>query len=114
MKNMRKSRFFQKDGYIAVDFLTKETEIIRMQQASNSEDPFAMIIDLGSRGGKKQIMVEKPEILPLNAIKTELETFIDSIHNNTQPVVTIEDGYRSLELAHLIMEKIESSLQSVL
>ena len=114
MKNMRKSRFFQKDGYIAVDFLTKETEIIRMQQVSGTEDPFAMIIDLGSRGGKKQIMVEKPEILPLNAIKTELETFIDSIHNNTQPVVTIEDGYRSLELAHLIMEKIESNLQSVL
>ena len=29
MKNMRKSRFFQKDAYIAVDFLEKQVEIIR-------------------------------------------------------------------------------------
>ena len=26
MKNMRKSRFFQKDAYISVDFLEKKTE----------------------------------------------------------------------------------------
>jgi predicted dehydrogenase len=107
MKNMRKSRFFQKDGYISVDFLTKETEIIRMKSAENTDDPFAMIIELGPGRGKKQILVEKPEIQPINAIKTELETFQASIAENTQPVVTIEDGYRSLELAYQIMEKID-------
>jgi predicted dehydrogenase len=107
MKNMRKSRFFQKDGYISVDFLTKETEIIRMKAVENTDDPFAMIIELGPGRGKKQILVEKPSIQPINAIKTELETFQESILENTQPVVTIEDGYRSLELAYQIMEKIE-------
>ncbi|MDO8897298.1 MAG: Gfo/Idh/MocA family oxidoreductase, partial [Bacteroidales bacterium] len=29
LKNMRKSRFFQKDAYITVDFLEKKTEIVR-------------------------------------------------------------------------------------
>jgi hypothetical protein len=107
MKNMRKTRFFQKDGYISVDFLTKESEIIRMKPAENNQDPFAMIIDLGHGRGQKQILVEKPEIQPINAIKTELETFQASIAENTQPVVTIEDGYRSLELAYQIMDKID-------
>ncbi|MEE4176647.1 MAG: Gfo/Idh/MocA family oxidoreductase [Bacteroides sp.] len=111
MKNMRKSRFFQKEGYISVDFLTKETEIIRMQSFEKTDDPFAMVIDLGPGKGKKQIFVEKPKILPINAIKTELETFHASIVENTLPVVTIEDGYRSLELAYLIMEKIEINTQ---
>ncbi len=107
MKNMRKSRFFQKDSYISVDFLSKETEIIRMKKIEETNDPFAMIIDLGPGRQKKQILTEKPSIKPINAIKTELETFQNSIIQNTEPMVTIEDGYRSLELAYLIMDKIE-------
>lgn len=108
MKNMRKTRFFQRDGYIAVDFLKKETQIIRMQDADPDPDPFAMILDLGSGKEPKQILVEKPAIQPINAIQTELETFHESIVNNTEPMVTIFDGYASLELAYQIMEKIES------
>lgn len=107
LKNMRKSRFFQKNGYIAVDFLTKQTEIVKMEPVEDTENQFAMILDLGNDRGKRQVIIEKPTILPLNAIKTELETFFQSIINNTEPVVTIEDGYKSLELAYQIMEKIE-------
>jgi predicted dehydrogenase len=106
MKNMRKTRFFQKDSYIAVDFLNKESEIIRMNEAGENPNPFAMILDLGNGKKPKEIFVEKPEIKPINAIKTELETFYDSILNNTEPLVTIEDGYNSLDLAYKIMEKI--------
>lgn len=108
MKNMRKSRFFQKEGYIAVDFLKKETEVIRMKDADPNPDPFALILDLGTGRKQKQITVEKPEIKPINAIQTELETFYDAIVNNAEPMVTIMDGYSSLELAYQIMEKIDS------
>src|SRR5438067_1149608 len=31
LKNMRKSRFFQRDAYIAVDFLKKKTDIVRLK-----------------------------------------------------------------------------------
>lgn len=111
MKNMRKTRFFQHEGYIAVDFLSKETQIIRMKDVVASPDPLAMIIDLGPEKNQKQIWVEKPEIKPINAIKTELETFYDSIAENTEPMVSINDGYASLELAYQIMDKIEDNIQ---
>ena len=111
MKSMRKSRFFQKNGYIAVDFLKKETDLIRMKDADANPDPFAMIIDPGDGQAAKQIWIEKPEIQPINAIQTELETFHDSIIRNTEPLVTIMDGYKSLELAYQIMEKIDSGLE---
>ncbi len=111
MKNMRKTRFFQHEGYIAVDFLSKETQIIRLKDVGASPDPLAMIIDLGPERNHKQIYVEKPEIKSINAIKTELETFYDSISDNTEPLVSIMDGYASLELAYQIMEKIERNIQ---
>ncbi len=110
MKNMRKTRFFQHEGYIAVDFLNKETQIIRLKDVGASPDPLAMIIDMGPEKNQKQIWVEKPEIKSINAIKTELETFFDSIIDNTEPLVTIMDGYTSLELAYQIMEKIEKNI----
>lgn len=106
MKNMRKCRFFQKDSYIAVDFLKKESEIIRMKNAPENPGPFSLILDLGNDKSQKEIIVEKPVIQPINAIKTELETFYESIANDTTPLVTIEDGYHSLDLAYRIMEKI--------
>ncbi len=111
MKNMRKTRFFQKDGYLAVDFLAKETQIIRMKDVVSSPDPMAMIIDLSPEKNKKQIWVEKPKITPINAIQTELETFHDSITKDTEPLVSINDGYASLELAYQIMDKIKQNIQ---
>ncbi|TVQ15419.1 MAG: gfo/Idh/MocA family oxidoreductase [Bacteroidetes bacterium] len=108
MKNMRKCRFFQKDSYIAIDFLKKESEIIRIKDAPENPGPFSMILDLGKDKSQKEILVEKPVIQPINAIKTELETFYESIVNDTDPLVTIEDGYHSLDLAYRIMEKINS------
>ncbi|NVN94702.1 MAG: Gfo/Idh/MocA family oxidoreductase [Bacteroidetes bacterium] len=107
MKNMRKSRFFQKDAYIAVDFLEKTTEIVRMKEVNpNDNDPFAMIIELGENKGSKQIFIEKPEILAVNAIKMELEAFYHSIINNTTPLVSIIDGYNALNVAYQIIDKL--------
>lgn len=110
MKNMRKARFFQKDGYIAVDFLKKETELIRLQDVPEKPDPFALILDMGNGKNQKQILVDKPAIQPINAIQTELETFYDAIVNNIEPRVTIMDGYASLDLAYQIMEKIDKPI----
>ena len=108
MKNMRKARFFQRDAYVAVDFLKKDVEIIRISDPPEMNvDPFAMIIDLGEKKGKKQISVEKPEIVSLNAIKTELESFYQAIVNNTAPSVTINDGYEALSVAYQILGKMQ-------
>lgn len=110
LKNMRKTRFFQRDAYISVDFLKKESEIVRIKDIkSEVKDPMAMIIDLGKNKGSKQIIFEKPEIKEINAIKTELQSFYNSIVNNTKPIVTINDGYQALEVAYKIIDKLEIS-----
>ena len=115
MKNMRKTRFFQRDAYITVDFLEKVTEIIQMEEIdSEPDDPMAMVIDLGPGKKKRRIQFDKPQIENINAIVEELKSFKNSIQNNTSPTVTIEDGYNALNVAHMIMEKIgESSSNSI-
>nr|MBC8147337.1 Gfo/Idh/MocA family oxidoreductase [Bacteroidota bacterium] len=106
MKNMRKSRFFQRDAYISVDFLDKKVEVIKLKDEINENDPFAMIIELGEGKGSKQIIFENPVIAPSNAIKSELESFYHCIINNSNPAVTITDGYYALDIAHKIIEKL--------
>lgn len=107
MKNMRKTRFFQSDAYIAVDFLDKQAEVLRMENVADPEnaDPLAMIIDLGNGKGSRQIIFDKPKVKPINAIKTELESFATAIKNNTTPLVSINDGYAALDVAYRIIEK---------
>ncbi len=106
MKNMRKSRFFQKDSYVSIDFLKKKSEVIKMRDAMPVEDPFALVIDPGNGKQKKVIEFSNPNIADSNAIKEELRTFADAINNNAQPIVTIEDGYAALKVAQQIMDKL--------
>jgi len=106
MKNMRKSRFFQKDAYISIDFLDKKVDVIRLKNIVGEADPLAVTIDLGNKGSK-QIYFENPTILPTNAIKMELETFADSIISNSTPLVSIDDGYKALDVAYKIIEKMK-------
>jgi predicted dehydrogenase len=113
MKNMRKTRFFQKDAYISVNFLSKESEIVRIQDAPTAPDEFAMILQ-NDEGVKKQIYFENPEVVNNNAILDELETFADAIVNNTTPIVTLQNGTEALRIAQWVIDcfKTEESLSS--
>lgn len=114
LKNMRKTRFFQRDAYITVDFLDKVSEIVRMDEIDQiPDDPFAMILDLGDDKKKRRIYFEKPEVQPVNAIKEELNSFKNSIINNTTPLVNIEDGYQALRVAQMVMDKINASFNNL-
>lgn len=108
VKNMRKVRFFQKDAYISVDFFKKETEVIRMKEVVGEIDPLSITMDLGKKG-IKQIYFEKPDVEESNAIKMELLEFSESILNNTTPAVTIHDGYKALDAAYIILDKMKMS-----
>tara|TARA_B110000285_G_scaffold40990_1_gene44989 strand:+ start:12538 stop:13533 length:996 start_codon:yes stop_codon:yes gene_type:complete len=114
MKNMRKSRFFQKDAYISVDFLTKELEVVRMEDVEGESDQFDMVLELGKGKPSKKILFDKPDIEDGNAIKEELSTFADAIVNDTTPIVSIEDGRLALEVAQQIVDKLKSSASLVL
>jgi predicted dehydrogenase len=111
MKNMRKSRFFQKDAYVSVDFLKKAVEIIRIRDVNpETAGPLDMVIDLGENKGSKQILFDKPEIPSINAIQTELFSFYEAIANDTTPSVTIDDGYNALAVAYEIIDKLEINM----
>ncbi len=103
LKKMRKTRLFQKDAYISIDFLEKKTEIIRLGQHDQKND---FSFDIETNKGVKTIGVTNPKIENTNAIKMELEAFKNAIVQNTETPVTIIDGFRAMEVAHLILEKI--------
>lgn len=103
MKKMRKMRVFQRDAYIGIDFLEKKSEIIRLKQESDIEELFSFEIDTPK--GSRTIVVENPLSASENALRTELR---DAILQDLTPVVSELDGYQALEVAHLILEKMNS------
>ena len=98
LKNMRKSRFFQKDAYISVDFLEKKVEVVKMKDVSENPGDFDMILQ-NAEGIKKQIYFENPDIATNNAILDELETFADAINTDTEPIVSLLQGTNALRVA---------------
>jgi predicted dehydrogenase len=107
LKNMRKSRFFQKDAYISVDFLEKEMEIVQMEDVQGEPGPFDMILELGEGKPSKKIVFDKPQVGPVNAIQEELRTFALAIENDTIPLVSLEQGLNALSVADQILSKLK-------
>jgi predicted dehydrogenase len=107
MKKMRKIRLFQKDAYIGIDFLDKKTEVIKLKQDTD-ENVFAF--DIETPSGKRTIAIASPEVPEVNAIRMELEAFVNAVRTNSQPVVNELDGYRAMEVAHQILHKISHNL----
>jgi predicted dehydrogenase len=112
MKYMRKTRIFQKDAYISVDFLDKKAEIFRIHDEVDESNPLSTTLTLAD-GSEKQITFEMPEIHPINAIKTELESFYGAIVHNTTPTVSIDDGINVLKLAYDILDAVNDSIAKV-
>jgi predicted dehydrogenase len=106
MKKMRKIRLFQKDAYIGIDLLARKTEIIKLKEPADT-DVFSF--DLETPKGKKTIAIANPEIRDNNAIKMELEAFVQSVLSDKQTPVSEVDGFLAMEVAHQILEKISST-----
>lgn len=107
LKKERKMRLFQKNAYITIDFVNKQVKVFKLKNKEDAvNDPFK--IDLEQVNGKPQkvISYDMPKVSETNAIKSELEMFAQSIINDTAPVITVEDGFQSLKLAHQILNKI--------
>ena len=58
----------------------------------------------------RAIVYEKPEVKDLNPLKYELELFRDAIQNDSEPVVSGQDGLRALEVAEQILRSIENNI----
>lgn len=106
MKQMRKLRIFQPDAYISLDFLEKSSQIIRLYN-EEPEGREGTMLSLDTPAGSRFIEIEMPESAPVNAIQMELEKFCEAIVNDTQPIVSGEQGYHALKLALKVLDEIE-------
>ncbi len=107
LKKMRKMRLFQKNAYLSMDFLDKKVEVIKMKDVESEADPFGIYIDTPK--GKKQIYYMKPDVKNNNAIRDELREFCLAVEKDSDPPVTIEDGFRALKVAEEIDSQIQKS-----
>ncbi len=108
LKKMRKTRLFQKDAYIGIDFLEKKAEVI---QINSPGDKNVFTFDIETNHGIKTIAIANPPVGDGNAILMELQAFKDAICNNTDTPVTIIDGFRAMDVAHQILDKINHKQQ---
>jgi predicted dehydrogenase len=88
MKKMRKMRLFQSDAYISLDFLEKKCQIFSLSSIETK--------------------TEMPVFLHHNALKEELRSFAEAIFFKKQPVVTVNDGVKALQLAQQIIDNLKS------
>ena len=109
-KKMRKMRFFQKDHYISLDFVTGVSEVYRLQPLDEPALPNSISFgEIGVGERKKRLIYEQPESKEVNALNYELQLFVDSVLNDKKIIVSGEDGLRALKVAEIIIQKIEQS-----
>jgi len=107
---MRKMRIFQRDAYVSIDFLQGLTEVFRLvsPEEAMSGGGFPVVLGKLDQGARQRhIVYDKLQAPEGNALKMELQSFIDSIRHHTPPPVTGEDGRRALEVATTITEIIK-------
>ena len=104
LKNIRRSRFFQKDTYLSVDFLNKKYEYISLEEVeeTNIYEP----LDEFGKNRRKKIIVHSDKSNEINPIEEELKSFVGSIKSNENPVVDLRSGQNALQLAIEIAEQI--------
>lgn len=109
LKNMRKTRIFQPNAYLSIDFLDKKSEIVRLSDTpTNGIGSFEL--NMGDERGKKYILFEKSDAPPVNSIQMELTLFAESILQNKREEVTIEDGFNAMEIAYRISDAIDARI----
>src|SRR5690606_16891154 len=116
MKKMRKMRLSQQDSYISMDFLNKQSEVIKIEdniKNDTNDNVFSFPIQLNN-DNLKYVVVKKINLPEINAIKTELEKFLESIELGIKPEVTIDDGYKVLDVAYKIINEIQYNLSNLI
>jgi predicted dehydrogenase len=98
LKSERKMRIFQEDAYLVVDFQERKTAVFRKRDNSAAD-------------GELFTMEEKA-FPQSDALRSEIDSFLNAVSNGSKPVVTGEDGLRALETALQINEKVLGGLAS--
>ncbi len=113
-KKMRKMRMFQRDAYISLDFITGVSEVFRLLPPDQKpKGLFKTFGEIGIGDKKKIVAYEQPKFKEVNALKLELELFVDAIVKGGTPIVSGKDGLKALRVAEMIISKIEESIKNL-
>ena len=105
LKKMRKTRIFQNDAYISINFLEKDFQVIKIRDKESNDLENSLVIR-NNVGKEKVIFFEKPQISEINSIESELNDFFESIVDNSVSKVPLIDGLFALEVAEEIMNQL--------
>src|SRR5262245_32626124 len=97
MKTERKLRIFEDDAYISLDLQQKILTLIRKREGV-------------PQPGQLPVTIEEANLEQGDALKSEIESFLDCIRNDRRPIVSAEDGLRALETAIRITEQVHANL----
>lgn len=101
---VRKTKIFQKDMYVTIDFLLGLTEVY---QVMSDKNPKAILTaPLDSKNNHREIAYEKPPVVPADAMRLELTNFIASIQGKETPIVDGNAGREALDIAVQIHDMI--------
>ncbi len=99
-KSQRKFRLFQQNQYLSIDFGSGEVNLLTKTGELSGEDFGAGIHE------DLPIEAESWSLDKGDALMAETQSFVDSVANNTDPLVTGRDGLNALELAEQIIDAI--------
>jgi len=105
LKKMRKTRIFQENAYISINFLEKDFQVVKIRDKDTNDNENSLIIK-NNLGQEKVIFFENPEINEINSIEAELNDFFHSIKNKSESKVSLNDGLTALEVAEEIMSQL--------
>ena len=97
LKTERKMRLFEDDAYLSLDLQQKILTVIRKRAP-------------GEGGGALPVSIEEQSLEQGDALKAEIDAFLESIRTGKPPVVSGEDGLMALETAMRITEQVHESL----
>jgi predicted dehydrogenase len=103
LKQMRKLRLFQRDQYMAIDFLNHEVQVVKLLP-DEPQDLLTMKLDLPD--GPRWIAAENPEVTKHNAIEMELREFCEAINGKSDQGVTFAQGALAVDVAYKITQQI--------
>lgn len=105
-KKMRKVRLFQKNSYVSMDFLTRESELFSLPDHFRPEALAGAIPQLMPGISYRKVLNDGE-----NALALELADFIHAVETGAPPRVSGRDGARALEAATRIMESMAQALR---
>jgi predicted dehydrogenase len=97
LKTERKLRVFNADAYVSIDLQQRILTVVRKR--------------VGAAGDALPVQIEEQSFDQGDALRAEIESFLNCIRTGRQPVVTGEDGLRALQTAVRITAQVEAGVR---